>query len=200
MAEKDEVQEITPEDSVSKTEVDYAAELKTLKEAQSEYDTRFKDLQKTLSKRDSTISKLAQEKESLELEKLSDSERAEAEKAKAIEERDSIKAETDKLRHERDLAVVLSESKLDPEAFGSFIRGDTVDEMRASAKGLNDAMTAAVEQKLDTALKGKYKPGDVKKSGDGPGSIEEQILEARKTGNTAEALRLQLEKTNKQSE
>jgi hypothetical protein len=61
-------------------------------------------------------------------------------------------------------------------------------------------MTATVEQKLDTALKGKYKPGDIKKSGDGPGSLDEQIIAARGAGNTAEALRLQLEKTNKQSE
>ena len=130
---------------------------------------------------------------------MSESERVEAEKQKAIEEREAIKAETERLRKERDMAVVLSEAKLDPESFGEFIRGESADEMRESVKKLNDMIEATVESRLDSALKEKYKPGNVKKPGDGPGTIDEQILEARKNGNTSEALRLQLEK-NTQSE
>ena len=55
--EKDDVQVDTPADGVSEPEVNYADELKKLKEAQSEYDQRFDEMKKTLGKRDSTISK-----------------------------------------------------------------------------------------------------------------------------------------------
>lgn len=192
---KDDVQDQEPVDGVStEPEIDYAAELKKLKEAQASYDQRFNEMKETLSKRDSTISKLAKEKEALELEKLSESDRAEAERQKAIEEREGIKAETERLRRERDLALVLSEAKLDHETYAEFIGGNSADEMAQSAKKLNDVMQATIESRLDAALKEKYKPGNVKKPGDGPGTIDEQIREARKNGDAKGALRLQLEK------
>lgn len=142
-------------------EIDYAAELKALKEAQSEYEARFAKQEELLKKRDSTISKLSKEKEQAEMEKLSEAERAEAEKQKAIKEAEEIKAETAKLRRDRDLAKVLYESGLDADKFGKRISGETEEEMKADAEVLKAEIKAAVDAGIEAEINRRF-------GGDGP--------------------------------
>lgn len=142
-------------------EIDYAAELKALKEAQADYEQRFKKQEETLKKRDSTISKLSKEKEQAEMEKLTESERIEAEKQKAIEEAEAIKAETVKLRRDRDLAKVLYDAGLDADKFGKRIVGETAEEMQEDAEVLKAEIEAAVKSGIEAEITRRF-------GGDGP--------------------------------
>lgn len=133
-------------------EINYAEELKKLKEAQAVYEQRFEEQKELIKKRDSTISKLSKEKEQAEMEKLSEAERAEAEKQKAIEEANQIKAETEQLRRDRDLSKVLYSKDLDPELFKGRIVGNTEEEMAADADALNASIDKAVEARLEKEI------------------------------------------------
>ena len=131
-----------------------------------------------------TVTKLQKDKETLELEKMSESERAEAEKRKAIEEAESIKAETAKLIRERDLTKVLFNSDLDPDLFADRIKGETFEEMEADANVLAETINKAVEAKMEKEITRRL--GGVKPE---PGeqratlSVEDKIERARKISN-----------------
>jgi hypothetical protein len=180
MEEKEQVV-VENQEPVESKEIDYAAELKKLQEAQSEYQKRFDEQKEILKKRDSTISKLSKEKEEAELAKLSESERAEAERAKAIEEAEAIRKETATLRRERDLTKVLFEKSLDPELFSGRILGDSIEDMQADAEKLEVAINKEVESRVEkeiTARLGGKKPEGGKESGNL--SFAEQVARAQR--------------------
>jgi hypothetical protein len=117
----------------------------TVEQKLSELEERYKAEIKGLNKK---VSVLAKEKEEAEMAKLSETERAEAEKQKAIKEAEEIKAETVKLRRDRDLAKVLYESGLDADKFGKRIVGEDAEEMQKDANLLKAEIDAEVERRL----------------------------------------------------
>jgi len=149
----------------------------TIESKIEEMENRYKAELRGLNKK---VSDLAKEKEALEMEKLSETEKAEAIRKKAMEEAEQIKQETESLRRERDLTKVLYEAKLDPNLFSGRIKGETAEEMAEDAKALNEAINKEVEARLEkelvSRLSGKKPEGgkEVEKL-----SFAEQIKRAR---------------------
>lgn len=139
---------------------------------------------KELAGLNKTVTKLQKDKEALELEKMSESERAEAERQKAIDEAEAVKAETAKLIRERDLTRVLFNSDLDPDLFADRIKGDTFEEMEADAavlaKTINEAVEAKMEKEISRRL-GGVKP----ERGEDRASLspQERVERARQISN-----------------
>lgn len=140
-----EQDQVTPEDQANQQDQQSQTLEKKILEMEERYKAQIKGL-------DQKVSKITKEKETLELEKMTESERAEAERVKAIEETTSIKAETVKLRRERDLTKVLFDKNLDPTLFESRITGETIEEMMADAEKLQIAIEKAVELKLEKEI------------------------------------------------
>lgn len=148
-----------------------------IEEKMAELEARYKAQIKGL---DQKVSKLAKEKESLEMEKLSETERAEAEKKKALAEADEIRAETAQIKRERDLTKVLFNKGLDPELFADRLKGDDIESMEKDADKLQAAINKAVEAGIEkeVALRlGGHKP----EGGETPSpmSDEEKVKRAR---------------------
>lgn len=144
-----------------------------LEELEANYKAQIKGL-------DKKVGLLAKEKEALEMEKLTETERAEAEKQMAIDEAAAIRAETESLRRDRDLTKVLFDSGLDPELFGSRIQGKTVEEMESDVKALNEAIDKTVNDRVEKEVSRRL-GGETPKAGDTPKSLDfaEQVKRAK---------------------
>jgi len=149
----------------------------SLEERVAEIESKYKAQIKGL---DQKVSKLSKEKEALELEKMSESERAEAERKAVLAEAEAIKAETELLRRERDLTKVLYDHNLDPEVFSKRITGENLDEMKADAEKLTKQINAEVEKRLKSEIKERL-GGPTPQGGEAnpPMTYSEQLARAK---------------------